>query len=104
MKRPMITVTKNSFFSGFLEHMKKNGRWEVLVSWDGVGYESTWEPLSHMKKLDPISCAMYAKDKNLLDTAGWKWARKICTMDSSRLIRLSRRICKASRNTIKYKF
>jgi len=57
-----------------------------------------------MKKSDPISCAMYAKDKNLLDTAGWKWAQKIRTMDSSPLIRLARRICKASRNAIKYKF
>ena len=52
-------------FLGFLEHQKKNGRWEVLVSWDGVGYEPTWELLSHMKKSDPISCAMYAEDKDL---------------------------------------
>ena len=25
-------------FSGFLEHRKKNGRWEVLISWDGNRY------------------------------------------------------------------
>jgi hypothetical protein len=91
-------------FSGFLGHRKKNGSWEILVNWDGVGYEPSWEPLSHMKRADPISCAMYAKDKKLLDTAGWKWARKIRTMDSNRLIRLGRHICKVSRNDIKHKF
>ncbi len=87
-------------FSGISGHQKvKGNKFEVRVEWDGVGYKPTWEPLGNLKHADPITLAQYAKDNNLLDTPGWKWAkRSILTMDSGRLICLSRRICKATRN------
>jgi len=91
-------------FSGLLNHRKVKGKWEVLVNWDGLRYEPTWEPLAHMKEADPITCALFAKENKLLDTPGWKWARRIRTMDSTCLLRLARRVFKASRSDIKYKF
>ena len=63
-------------FSSFLDHREtKKGKWELLVEWDGVGYEPSWEPLSHMKEADPISCAAYARENKLLSFAGWKWGQ-----------------------------
>ena len=93
-------------FSSISGHRKIKGgnKYEVRVDWDGVGYEPTWEPLAHMKHADPITLAQYAKDNKLIEEPGWKWAKRIRTMDSSRLIRLSRRICKATRNDVRFKF
>ena len=44
----------------------------------------------------------YAKKKKLTHLPGWKWAVK--SIDSSRLIRLARQICKGIRTEIKYQF
>ena len=32
----------------------------------------TWEPLSIIAASDPVTCAIYAKDNNLLEHDGWK--------------------------------
>ena len=34
--------------------------------------EQTWEPLSNIIASDPYTCAVYAKEHNLLNTPGWK--------------------------------
>ena len=53
-------------FSSFLDHRETTkGKWELLVEWDGVENELSWEPLSHMKEADPISCAAYARENKL---------------------------------------
>ena len=91
-------------FSSLLNHRKKKGRWEVLINWDVVGSPATWEPLKYMRDADPITCAQYAKDHNLISLPGWKWADKVRTMDSSRMLRTARRILKGSWGGIKHKF
>eukprot|EP00979_Chaetoceros_neogracilis_P009185 scaffold2090_cov151-Chaetoceros_neogracile.AAC.2 len=83
-------------FSGFLNHRMKKGKWELLVEWDGVGYEPSWEPLAHMKEADPISCASYGREHNLLNEVGWKWAKKI-KIDAAKMIRLARRMFRSAK-------
>ena len=54
--------------------------------------EQTWEPLSNIIASDPYTCAVYAKEHNLLNTPGW--------MLLKRHVRTARRLIRASR---KYK-
>lgn len=48
--------------------------WKVLVQWENG--ERTWQPLTQFGMDDPESCAMYASDRGLLDTKGWRRFRK----------------------------
>lgn len=59
----------------------KGTSYSVLVLWED-GFE-TFEPLSVIAKEDPITCAKYSKDKDLLlDKPGWKSLKQIasCTI------------------------
>ncbi len=92
-------------FSKISGHRKRRQKWEVKVEWDGHGFAPTWEPLSTMRKADPITLAMYARDQNLVNTNGWKWARNI-KVDGTKMIRTAKRISKVKKKfgQIKYKF
>jgi hypothetical protein len=46
----------------------------VLVEWESG--ETTYEPLDLIASDDPVMCAEYAKQHDLLDTAGWKRFRR----------------------------
>ena len=54
---------------------RKKRKWEVEVLWDTR--EKTWEPMENVKRDDKLTLAKYAHDNNLVDTAGWKWARRL---------------------------
>ena len=54
------------------------------VEWESG--EVTYEPLTLISKDDPITCAVYAKKHDLLDTTGWKHPKKYAKT-SKRLIR-----------------
>eukprot|EP00977_Amphora_coffeiformis_P007477 scaffold1638_cov103-Amphora_coffeaeformis.AAC.2 len=49
--------------------------YNVMLEWEGGEISS--EPLSVIAKDDPVTCAIYAKDNNLLDTEGWKQFKSI---------------------------
>ena len=55
-----------------------------MVEWESG--EVTYEPLTLISKDDPISCAVYAKKHDLLDTTGWKHLNRYAKT-SKRLIR-----------------
>ena len=57
-------------FEAVLGHRKHNGILEVKILW--TNGDETWENLSHMGNQDPITLALYAKEKNLLGKPGWK--------------------------------
>ena len=57
-------------FKGIVDHRPKGNSFEVLIDWEDGSL--TWEPLSLIAKDDPITCAQYAKEKELLDKPGWK--------------------------------
>ena len=62
----------------------KGSKYNVLVEWESG--EVTYEPLTLISKDDPITCAVYAKKHDLLDTTGWKHLKRYAKT-SKRLIR-----------------
>ena len=62
----------------------KGSKYNVMVEWE-YG-EVTYEPLTLISKDDPITCAVYAKKHDLLDTTGWKHLKRYAKT-SKRLIR-----------------
>ena len=62
----------------------KGSKYNVMVEWESG--EVTYEPLTLLSKDDPITCAVYAKKHDLLDTTGWKHLQR-CAKTSKRLIR-----------------
>jgi len=41
--------------------------------------EVTYEPLDVISADDPVTCAVYARDNDLLDQPGWKCFKKLAT-------------------------
>ena len=48
--------------------------YNLLIEWE-TG-EHTWEPLSNIIASDPYTCAVYAKEHDLLNTPGWKLLKR----------------------------
>ena len=48
----------------------KGSQFNVLVSWEAD--EATYEPTNIIAADDPVSCAIYAMENNLLEEEGWK--------------------------------
>ena len=48
--------------------------YNLLVEWE-TG-EMTWDPLSNIVASDPYTCAVYAKEDDLLNTLGWKQLKR----------------------------
>ena len=48
--------------------------YNLLIEWE-TG-EQTWEPLSNIIASDPYTCAVYAKEHNVLNTPGWKLLKR----------------------------
>ena len=53
---------------------KRKGRLDVAVKWKDYE-EPTWEPMEVIKQDDPITLAQYARQKGLLNSQNWRWAR-----------------------------
>ena len=62
----------------------KGSKYNVMVEWESG--EITYEPLTLISKDDPITCTVYAKKHDLLDTTGWKHLKRYAKT-SKRLIR-----------------
>ena len=59
----------------------KGCKYNVLVDWETGGM--TYEPLSVMAADDPVTCAMYAKENDLLHIDGWKRFRTLAKRDKT---------------------
>ena len=62
----------------------KGSKYNVMVEWESG--EVTYEPLTRISKDDPITCAVYDKKHDLLDTTEWKHLKRYAKT-SKRLIR-----------------
>ena len=80
----------------------KGSRWNVRINWSNG--ETTWEPLSIIAKSDPISCAIYAKDNNLLHLDGWKGFARLARRQKKMLRMANQAKLKSFRNAPYYKF
>ena len=56
-------------------HSYKGSQWNVMIEWENG--EITAEPLSIIAADDPVTCAIYARDNNLLELDGWKHFKQI---------------------------
>ena len=63
---------------------QKGSKYNVMVEWESG--EVTYEPLALISKDDPITCAVYAKKHDLLDTTRWKHLKRYAKT-SKRLFR-----------------
>jgi hypothetical protein len=73
-----------------------------MVEWENG--ETTTEPLSVIATDDPVTCTIYAKEHDLLDTEGWKRFRNTAKREKHflRLVKQAK-LC-SYRNAPKYKF
>ena len=80
----------------------KGSKWNVQIEWE-TG-EITFEPLSVIAADDPITCAAYAKEKNLCNLDGWKRFRHLIKKEKqlSRAIKQSK--IRQVRHAKKYMF
>ena len=89
-------------FKKILNHRTtSNGKVEVEVLWDTD--EVTWEPLTHVRKDDPITVAKYAMDNKLQEQKGWQWAKRIVRREK-KFIRMMKLNAAQKKNGRKYKF
>ena len=87
--------------SKVLDHRTIGKTMEVYVEWkDG---DKSWEPMEVIRKDDPIALASYAKEKDLVYSPGWRWARKLVKNERtfSRMLKL---LTGQKRHAPKYKF
>ena len=62
----------------------RGSKYNDMVEWESG--DVTYEPLTLISKDDPITCVVYAKKHDLLDTTGWKHLKRYAKT-SKRLIR-----------------
>jgi hypothetical protein len=67
-------------------HDYKGSAYNIMVEWENG--EITTEPLQLIAADDPVTCAIYAKENNLLDQPGWKRFKSIakCQKKFTRMI------------------
>jgi hypothetical protein len=87
-----------------LRHDKDyNGsRFNVLVEWENG--EITTEPLLVIAADDPVTCAVYAREHDLLDVEGWKHFQNLAKREKHFLCLIKQAKMKSYRQSTKYKF
>ena len=75
--------------------------YNLLIEWE-TG-EQTWEPLSNIIASDPYTCAVYAKEHNLLNTPGWKLLKRHASTARRRIRTLKKSKYRQARASRKYK-
>lgn len=83
-------------------HNYKGSKWNVKVKWNNG--EVTWEPLSLIRKSDPVTCAIYAKENALLDEPGWTRFRKLANKQSRMIRSVNKAKLKMIHSKPAYKF
>ena len=80
----------------------KGSSYNVCIDWENG--ETTWEPLTIIARSDPVTCAIYARDNNLLHLPGWTRFKRLAQRQK-RLIRLVNQAkLKSFRNRPVFKF
>jgi len=84
-------------------HKKYMGsKWNVLLRWESG--EQTWEPLAQVAKDDPVTCAIYAKNQNLLEKPGWLQFRKLASKQKKITRLLNQAKLRSYRTAPKYQY
>jgi hypothetical protein len=74
----------------------------VLVEWENG--EIMTEPLSVIAANNPVTCAVYAREHDLLDVEGWRHFRNLAKREKHFLRLVKQAKMKSYRQSLKYKF
>ena len=80
----------------------KGSLYNIMVEWE-TG-EVTCEPLQIIAADDPVSCAIYAKDNNLLELPGWKRFKSIAKRQKKFTRMVNQAKIKSYTSSPKYKY
>jgi len=80
----------------------KGSLWNVAIEWENG--EITIEPLSIIGADDPVTCAIYARDNNLLDLDGWKRFKRIAKRQKKVFRITNQAKLRSFRTSPKYKY
>jgi hypothetical protein len=84
-------------------HPDYNGSsYNVVVEWENG--ETTSEPLKVIAADDPVSCAIYARENGLLDTAGWKQFKGIAKRENKFMRLVNQAKLRSFRTAPRYKY
>jgi len=89
-------------FKNIIDHRRRDNRNEVKILWED-GSE-TWEPLSVIAKSDPITCAEYAIESDILHLRGWRRFRRYLSHEKKAMIRAFCRVVKLQAQNPRYQF
>lgn len=76
--------------------------YNVMVEWENG--EITTEPLSTIAADDPVTCAIYARENNLLQLSGWKRFKALAKREKKFLRLVNQAKLRSYRTTPKYKY
>ncbi len=76
--------------------------YNVLIEWENG--EQTYEPLRIVAKDDPVTCAIYAKDNNLLDTPGWRSFKRLAMRTKKFIRAVNQAKLRSYNNAPRYKY
>ena len=80
----------------------KGSNYNIRIDWESG--EQTYEPLDVIAKDDPITCAIYGRDNDLLDKPGWKRFKSIAKREKKMLRQINQAKLRSYRCAPKYKF
>jgi Reverse transcriptase (RNA-dependent DNA polymerase) len=80
----------------------KGSLYNVMIEWEGG--EVTAEPLNIIAKDDPVTCAIYAKENNLLDCDGWKRFKSLARRQKNFIRTAKQAYLRSFRSSPKYKY
>ena len=80
----------------------KGCKYNVLVDWE-TG-EKTYEPLSVLAADEPMTCALYANENDLLHIDGWKMFRNLAKRDKTLTRAIMQSRIRQARRAQKYMF
>jgi hypothetical protein len=80
----------------------KGSSYNVMLHWEDNS--ETYEPLTIVMNDDPVTCARYALENDLLDTPGWKSLKKIASREKMYKRMLKQSKLKSQRRETRYKF
>ena len=80
----------------------KGSAWNVMIEWENG--EITSEPLSVLSADDPVTCAIYARDNNLLELPGWKRFARLARRNQKMLRMVNQAKLRSYRRVPKYMY
>ena len=80
----------------------KGSKYNVKTEWENG--EITHEPLDIIAKDDPVTCAIYARENNLLEILGWKRFQSIAKREKKMIHMANQAKLRYYNHTPKYRF